>query len=869
MNIFNRVTFKTMKKNPVRTLVTIIGIVISTAMFTAVTTLAISLYSFMYRTEVYDDGSWHIGCENASYESYVKWCDSELTESIGAAKILGYAECGSTNENKPYIFLESADDEFFKLMPVHVTAGRLPEKSDEIILPEHLYNNGNVNYRLGDIIKLELGNRYVMDGQEPDLDYKLNQGNPYIEDEILVTYETRSYIVVGFYSRPAFENYTAPGYTALTYGGQQDDEQAEYNFYVREHKKYLSEVWNIEFTEGRIRYNSNIISMEGSFLYANVMQVFIMLAVIFVIIIAAGSITMIYSAFSISVSERTKQFGLLASVGATKKQIKRMVFGEAAMVSLVGIPVGVLCGIAGIGVTLYFVGSKFNYILTSPYSVDLVVNGYAILAAVITAFITVAVSAFIPAVRATKVSAIDAIRQHKDVRMPRSKWHAGRKYRLTQKLFGTPGMLARRYFSRSRKKYRVTIFSLSMSIVLFIVTSSYCAYLKGYISDSLNERDLDKVNYYMHNEEEATLEKIKGIMKTSEGVSQAVYYSADAGYYAVCKENELNEKYIQYAQKLAELDYNIEVSEVDEASVIMYVDDECYGRYINALGLDKDVFSDYVNAPAIFKNSMSTSVSYVDSNGKPYRFSFEYSLLKDDAKSVRLVNDETVTEYELGAVVDTLPDEIGGYNYCTVLIYPYSSKYNTQQTHDTQIFKIMWKDKMHDEMMESVKKNLSSAGFRTGASYFYDPLESASSRSNMIALINVFSYGFIALMALICVANVFNTISTNVSLRRRDFAMLRSVGLSYGGIKRMMVFECVLYGLRSIIFAAPVSIICSFLIYKGYGGVGSFGFSFYIPWYSIVASVLGVFAVVGMSMAYSISKIREDNLIDEVKEEND
>ena len=114
-----------------------------------------------------------------------------------------------------------------------------------------------------------------------------------------------------------------------------------------------------------------------------------------------------------------------------------------------------------------------------------------------------------------------------------------------------------------------------------------------------------------------------------------------------------------------------------------------------------------------------------------------------------------------------------------------------------------------------------------------------------------------------------NTISTNVALRRRDFAMLRSVGLAYNGIKRMMIYECLLYGVRSIIFAAPVSIYLSYLIYEAYGGSGEFAFNFFIPWYAIVISVVGVFAVVGASMAYSVSKIREDNLIDELKEEND
>ena len=88
MNIFNKVTLKSMKKNPVRTLVTIIGIIISTAMFTAVTTLTISLYSFVYRTEIYDSGSWHVGFEYKGYDEYAGWTQSGKAEKLAAAREL-------------------------------------------------------------------------------------------------------------------------------------------------------------------------------------------------------------------------------------------------------------------------------------------------------------------------------------------------------------------------------------------------------------------------------------------------------------------------------------------------------------------------------------------------------------------------------------------------------------------------------------------------------------------------------------------------------------------------------------------------------------------------------------------------------------
>lgn len=890
MNIFNKVTIKSMKKNPVRTLVTIIGIIISTAMFTAVTTLVSSLYSFVYRTQVYDTGKWHVGGVYSEYDEYASWLVDDRVEAVAAAKVLGYALCGSTNEYKPYIYVESVNDEFYELMPVHVTYGRQPEKSGELMLPDHLLENGNVKYNLGDTITLQLGKRCSADENgNVQMQYELSQNNPFSDEEKLVPERTIEYTVVGFYERPDFENYSAPGYTAITCGETMDDSGARYDYYVRLQNKYLHDVWIMDnYSENGSfdTYNSSIIAMEGSILYENVAAVFTVIAGIFVIIIVVASVSMIYSAFSISVGERTKQFGLLSSVGATRKQLRRMVFGEAFMVSFIGIPIGVICGIAGIGITLYFVGNKFNYLLASPYSVDLVINGYAILIAAVVALVTVLISAVIPAVRATHVSAIDAIRQHKDIRMRRTRWHAGRKYPVTKKLFGMPGILARRYFSRSRKKYRVTIFSLSISIILFIVTSSYCDYLKGYVSVNIEEQNYE-LRYMAHEEDEASLKKIKEVIQGSDGVMETSYMSWNYDYSIVCNDEELSDSYREYQKKLSELIlersevtsgqsevYHIgnDTYTVKEDILIVFMDDELYSENLKELKITGKNFEDLENAPGILKNTCSeVRFIYNSESGKYERYNLGYKFMREDIDSLNLsvyMEDKTI-QLPVGAVVDDIPYSYID-NQLAVLVFPFSSKYNTGELNSgTQFFFVKQAGGKHEDMVDSITENLKREGLRTDDDFFYDPLKNINQQKNMLILINVFSYGFITLMALICIGNVFNTISTNVALRRRDFAMLRSVGLAYNGIKRMMIYECLLYGVRSIIFAAPVSIYLSYLIYEAYGGSGEFAFNFFIPWYAIVISVVGVFAVVGASMAYSVSKIREDNLIDELKEEND
>lgn len=901
MNIFTKVTLKTMKQNPVRTLVTIIGIMISTAMFTAVTTFTISLLSFMLRTQVYEDGSWHAAWEASDYGKYQQLIGDEKIDKVAAGQELGYALSGSSNAYKPYIYLEAVNTEFWELMPVHVTQGRLPESGDEILLPDHLYNNGGVEYKLGDSLTLELGQRYSLDLEgNADTDYPLSQNNAYmLEDDILMetllTDSERTYTVVGFYERPRFEGYSAPGYTALTLAKQFDGSTC-LNIYASYKNKYIDDVWKIK---GVTNYNNDVIMMSGSFLYDNIAHIFTMLATVFVIIIVIGSVSMIYSAFSISVSERTRQFGLLSSIGATKKQILRLVFSEAALVSLVGIPLGVFCGIAGIGVTLHFVGNRFNSILRSPYSVELVINGYAIMIAVVIAIFTVIISAIIPAVRAVKVSAIEAIRMSKDVKLPGGLLGKGRfgkrKYRLTTKLFGIPGLLARRYFSRSRKKYRVTIFSLTMSVVLFIVTTTYCDYLKQFFVTNVASESYDLAyEGCSANEADAVRELLSGC----DGVAQVAYLKSDwsAWYELVYDETDMSDSFLEFLDKYNEV-YNRDGKyHYDMYVNVIFIDDASYKDYLNELGIISPEYLDYANAPGILKNAVTKVLYYEDeTTGEYIRYTTNGEVLSEDTKELTIaesgyyyylwklgneegaVSVEADTEEYVPKIIETYP--VGTFvknapNICQSaspagniqLIFPYSSKYNQSEPEDSVSFLLKNAEGQHDEMVAAVKDVLSEAGLRTDDRYFDDTYASMKKEKNILLIINVFCYGFIILMALICVANVFNTISTNIALRRRDFAMIRSVGLSYGGVKKMMVFECLLYGMRSLVYALPISAAFSYLLYRIYGGAGEF--DFYIPWLSVLIAVAGVFAMVGISMVYAVSKISSDNLIDELKNDN-
>jgi len=169
----------------------------------------------------------------------------------------------------------------------------------------------------------------------------------------------------------------------------------------------------------------------------------------------------------------------------------------------------------------------------------------------------------------------------------------------------------------------------------------------------------------------------------------------------------------------------------------------------------------------------------------------------------------------------------------------------------------------HGLANDNLKKLLEET--RLGGSV-YDLAENYEVQRLLVRVVNVFAYGFIILISLIAVANVFNTISTNISLRRREFAMLRSVGMSQHGFSRMMNYECLIYGLRGLLWGLPLSILVTYAIYRVTDV--AYDISFYVPWYSIAIAVCSVFAVVFIAMWYAAGKIRGDNTVDALKNEN-
>lgn len=872
MNVLHKLTIQSLKQNRTRTLVTIIGIILSTAMLCAVTTFTSSFQQYLLEDSVYSSGSWHVGQKDTTYSAY-----QELSQADGVAEAvylqhLGYAQAdGSFNEYKPYFYLLGLSDTGADLLPIHLTQGRMPTAPNEIVLPQHFLDNSTQRYQVGDTLTLELGKR-MSEG------FALGQNNPFNLDteETLEATDTRTYTVVGICQRFGMEDYSAPGYTAFTVADSNLAQDTTCDVYLA--MEDMSQAYDFQQAHQLEQANRNVLMYSGVSKYDTFYTVLYRLAAIVMVIIIAASVILIYNAFAISVSERTRQFGLLSSLGATKKQMRKMVRFEALALSAIGVPLGILSGIGGIGITLHFVGGLFVFSRTNGgVAMRLHVSWAGVLVAVVLGVVTVLLSAWIPSRRATKVSAMEAIRQSQDIHGTKK---LVRPSLLTRKLFGLPGVLGVKYYKRSAKKYRTTVFSLFLSVVLFVSTSFFSSSLSKSVGGAFGGDTYD-LTFPFYTEDtdiapDTLLEQLRGLdsvdnaafvlrfqltgafrpedlsqdmQDLSTPVDGTVYqpfnlsFVDDDTYQALCDQQELNPASISGIA----FDGITEFDAQQEKYVYLY---QLAVSSLSMSVLTFDQVADHYNNSPVEGSDGTVQVPYID---------------VDDGTSTLYPLDEVAhtTDMEVTLVEKEWPYFLPNGGLVTVL-YPMSrlGEFPLDVSQGSYSFYVMASD--HQQAEQDIKDLLADHELPPGN--LFNNARYEESNRNLITIINVFSYGFIALISLVAMTNVFNTISTNVILRARDFAMLQSVGMTRREMRKMLGFECILYGTRALILGIPVSIFISYLIYDAIAQ--GYPLPFQVPWIPLGIACLSVFLVVFATMAYAARKVGRHQLVETLKNEN-
>ena len=849
MSVLNRLTIKNLRLNKKRTIVTIIGIILSTALMVGIGLLFSSFQDLMIRDTIGYSGKYEAKYNDVDLIKLNDIKNKNFTYFY--EKPIGFSKIESSNEYKPYMYITSVNKEYFN--ELKLVDGSFPKNENEVVISNHVITNGGLNYKVGDIVTFTYGKRNI-EGNDTLANSEL------VDGEFLTNEGTHIYKIVGIVDRSNFESYSASGYTVFTLDVNSD--KGNVNLYVmfNKNKKIIkqSEELAKELNyNGDINYNSTLLALYGESTYGNVMSSMGGMMIIMLSLVSIGCIIVIYNSFAISVMERKKEFGLLSSIGATKKQLAHTFFFEAVVVGVIGIIFGILGAYIGIGCVVLVINNLISDML--DYKLYLVTNPLFIIIPVIFMIVVIGVSAFIPSRRASKVSPIEAIRQNDDIKINKKKIRTSK---LVLKLFGIEGEIALKNIKRNKKKYRVTIVSLFISIVLFISFSSYMNYTLNTASSVMGEVPYDyQISYFgddPNNDKEA-LDKINEVVKSSD-VKEYVSYSVSN--LSIIGNYTYSDEYLDF-YKSAYGDNGIKaLNNLKYQSIyILVLDDNSYNKYKKLIGLDKD--------SVILLNKFK-GVSY----GGNKRVNYDIPVINNGNINIKICNfDDSEEDVDTTKYCNKNIDNIFVTNKSFDLIEEFSYMDDFKLIVNKKLYDSISDSSAHYTQFNIISDNTSNIDKLTKDLDKYSNVnytnvkEAMKQANNLILVVKILMYGFISLVTLIGVTSVFNTISTSMALRKREFAVLRSIGLTNRGFNKILFFESLFFGMKSLIFAIPVSIGITVLIHYTLADMVSIS-TIIIPWKYIIISIVSVFVIVLLTMMYSTSKIKKHNIIEQIREEN-
>ena len=863
MQVLTKITIKNLKLNKKRTIGTLVGIILSVALICAVAGMATSLRQSLIQTASSNTGYWHLKLSNINKEDIEKLKNNRDIKDLNIINDVGYAKLeNSQNENRPYIHLYSLDEKSFNNMELELVEGTYPQNSNEIAICKSIIDDAQVDLKIGDTITFNIGDRYIGDRMlssgyefepaeltnEPEnVDLILSEmpedstkeTDVERKEEIKVNF-TKEFTIVGIMSeneqpiKPISFMYDA-GYACVTNGL----DEGETNAYIAfknplDSETSIDEILGINLNSGEIseyRYSINYELLKWESFNTNLgdssLNMMIAIAIIVIAIIILTSVYCIKNTFSISLTEKIKMYGMLSSIGATKKQIKKSVIQEGMILSLIGIPVGILVGI----LLVYILGIAVRGALSGI--LDIVVFKITllpILISIILGIVTVYLSCLSASRKAKKITPLEAIKSSNDIKIKSKKIKSPK---IIKKIFGVGGVIAYKNLKRSKKKYRTTVISIAMSVFVFIASSTLINYafeaMGGYYKD------------YDYN--------IKFSSTSSDGqeLKQILNDENFSNYTLLYKTNSI--------LKITDM------NKLSEFGKTVFIENDLYKNNeipIEIYGLNTEDFKEYLE---------KLGVDYDKNKDKAVLLDY-YSLYKD-GKTIknRLLtyspNDSISGNVEdkefnvsISKITETVPDGLEGtYFYSAVIVLnidEYGNDFNfvpnMLTTNSEEPDDLAKRSQKYDNMYVT---NIASEV------RFYDSVR---------LVVYIFAYGFIGIITLIGVTNIFNTLTSNIDLRQREFAMLKSIGMTKKEFNKMINLETLFYSLKALIFGIVLGLIASFAIYKAFAQSLDYGFK--TPIQAILISILFVFVIVFIIMKFAIGKINKQNIIDTIRKEN-
>ena len=894
MKILNKLTVKNLKLNKSRTIVTIIGIMLSCALIMVVAGMAASAQQTMVNLQINITGNYDLFVKGANKKIIDNAQANRNVKDIYIKQNLGCAYLPQAKfDTKPYINVVAFNEKSFTdCFNVTLKEGRLPQNGNELVLSQSVIENSKVDYKLGDTVALDLGKRVYVSGDEIPLD-----DTDYFNDtkgtEKLVDTHKKTYTVVGVFNKVSSSYFAADSNSASSSAFTLAEENADINdlfisFTSDGEKDYITtsgEILNLtgddfdnlkndfevylengDFDEASI--NKDLLRYKGFALSDEYMSMLFSLAVIIIVIIAISSIFVIRNSFAISITEKTKLYGMLASIGATSKQIRHNVLFEGFVLGIIGIPAGILLGVGVIALLVVILNALLENMLNGISFVYAVPWWVAVISAVMSAVI-ILFSTLSSAFRASRIAPITAIRGNNDIKINKNKRKSYKAPRFIKKLFGVGGEIAYKNLKRSKKKYRTTVISIIVTVTMFISISTFIEYEMKITGDHFKNMPY---NITVNANDKLSYDEYENIYKR-------IIADTDINSSIKACEN-------YYGNIVGLTDYYTEDAKAVELpggdlAYVFGVDNKSFKEYVTALGYNYDDVKDkalitndfkYYNSDNIlikgkeFDLPMNTVVklypngnpSYTEDDIKEIQKTdpdFVYN--PDDYKSVDLVIYDTINKEVPGSIVSGIMSTL---NEGSVLVSEdYFKKLFAEDNEYTS--RVIVIDSAEPAQTVEYIKNLGIDGLN-----IYNLNDQKEQINAVVLIIAIFAYGFIIVISLIGITNVFNTINTNMRLRSKEFAMLKSIGMTKKEFNRMIRLESLFYGLKSLLIGVPLGLLGGYAIFKATGNTIMLDYSF--PTMAVLISIVFVFFVVWLIMRISISKVNKQNIIETIRNDN-
>ena len=947
MNLMKTLTLKNLRLNRKRTIVTIVGIILATALLSALVTLVSSFQYSMIEYQKQKGGDFHVKFSGVKMSELSEFKNNRNIESTFETMGMGFAKLnGCKNEDKPYAYVMATDEAGFERGCFNLIEGRMAKNEDEIVIPRHLKTNGRIDIKVGDEITLDVGKRY-----DSNTEGVIWENSAYEhEAETLTDTVTKHYKVVGIMERPGYgmEDYSAAGYTFVTYsdelaaidnGTKSEASEADttltvYSRYTQkalrnkdavtaeiigvdeklfekannssvemsaeESDRFLKEMENAKYD---IYINGFLISYECVFPIDGSFKALFTVAAVVALIIILTSVYCIKNSFNISITEKIRQYGMLASVGATRRQIKSSVKTEAAMLGVIGIPVGTMSGILASLVLVKVVNALsagwLNFALSFHTSLP------ALILAVILSIATIYFSAIGSARRAAKVTPLEAIRNTKEIKIKSAKLKTPA---IIGRIWGIGGVISYKNIKRNNKKYRTTVTSIVICSVTFIVISYFMSMAFSVVGMSYASVDYN-IGINMSCKKDLDIEKLSELLSGIEGAKE---YLVGAGYYFDVDKPEYTKEYGEYCGQLYD-----DSEDVSQEFLITVLDDKSYDKYASDAGIKNantgailvnkgtfDVYNEksskYVKEEMeLYKYKAGDTIEcgynvYDDASSDDNAAEGDTESSTDDNNAVEgdtesgtednsgYVDEETINngvrktvDVTIAGVTDKVPIGYKGYGNTTLLFM------------NQKGFESLWADgksnelkpghasysayvvaENADEYQDTFEKETEENPEYSQISFYVSNMDKQMrDEKSLFTLLGVFAYGLIVVIALIGITNIINTLSTGMELRSREFATLRSIGMTDKQFAGMVRLESVFISVKALVIGVPLGILISYLLCVMMNRMDD-AIIYEPPYKAIILCIVVVIMLIYAIMKLSMTKLRHNNIIETIKNEN-